>query len=106
MGNALTFSGLSQIADGESLRAVAMTFGRDNSETMLAAFLRPTSEIVSTVPCGSYDGGVCGAYCPRNTLYDDNSHHVLAYCPRMIAPDESLSDEEIRVFRQESTRFF
>lgn len=99
MCNALTFGNLFRFLDGESLYAVATAFGRENSETMRKAFLRPTSDLVSTIPCGSYDKDVCGTYCPRNTLYDGGSRRVLAYCPRMIAPDESLSDEEIRVFQ-------
>ena len=99
MCSALSFSRLFRFLDGESLYAVAMAFGRDNAETMRTAFLRPTPDIVSMVPCGSYDKDACGAYCPRNTLFDEKSHRVLAYCPRMIAPDESLIEEELRVFR-------
>ena len=99
MCSALTFGSLFRFLDGEPLCAVATAFGRENSETMRTAFLRPTSDLVSTVPCGSYDKDVCGTYCPRNTLYDEGSRRMLAYCPRMIAPDATLSEEELRVFR-------
>ena len=99
MCNKLTFRKLSCLLDGESFHAISIAFGKENAERMRTAFLRPTSDVLSTVPCNSYSWELCGNCRHRNTLYLEDKHCFLAYCPRRNAPDENLPEDALHVFQ-------